>query len=122
MAAGVAKMVKRLTPLFDRVLITKVKPVTSIGDIILPPPVQGSDKSHQEGKVVAIGKGKRGLDGKLLPMSLKIGDTVLVSKYGGNEVKLNDQEYILCKEEDVLGIVETTNNDDLPNLNELKAK
>lgn len=61
-----------------------------------------------EGKVVAVGKGKRSSDGKFIPLSVQVGDTVLLSEYGGNDVKLNGKDYVLIREEDILGIIEET--------------
>lgn len=61
-----------------------------------------------EGRVVAVGKGKRTAEGKFIPVSLNIGDLVMLGEYGGNEVKLNGKDYLLIREEEVLGIVEET--------------
>jgi chaperonin GroES len=59
-----------------------------------------------EGKVVAVGTGKRDDDGKLIPFTVKVGDSVLMPKYGGTEVKIGDKEYQIMREEDILGIID----------------
>lgn len=111
---------KRLVPLFDRVLVEKIKPPQkTAGGIVLPDTVQ--EKSNLA-KVIAVGKGKRTSDGKIIPMTLKAGDTVLLGDYSGTEVKLNGKEYWLCKEDEVLGLVEEgegSENKDIPNLKDL---
>lgn len=61
-----------------------------------------------EGRVIAVGKGKRTAEGKFIPVSLNIGDLVMLGEYGGNEVKLNGKDYLLIREEEILGIVEET--------------
>lgn len=100
------KFFKKLTPLFDRVLVEKNTPMrTTTGGIALPESVTG--KSNQ-GKVVATGKGRRLVDGKYVPMTVQVGDTVLLGEHFGNDVKLNGKEYILIREDDILGIVEET--------------
>eukprot|EP01120_Amphizonella_sp_Union-15-10_P015596 TRINITY_DN805_c0_g1_i1.p1 TRINITY_DN805_c0_g1~~TRINITY_DN805_c0_g1_i1.p1 ORF type:complete len:105 (-),score=30.23 TRINITY_DN805_c0_g1_i1:56-370(-) len=97
-----SRLAQRLTPLFDRVLVTKFVPKKEIGGIILPEKAQ--DKSNT-GKVVAVGKGKRTNDGKYLPISVSVGDTVLLSEYGGSEIKIDNEEYLVVKEDDILGII-----------------
>jgi chaperonin GroES len=73
------------------------------GGIIIP---DSAKEKPTEGTVIAIGTGKRDEDGKLIPFTVKVGDTVLMPKYGGTEVKINDKEYQIMREEDILGIVE----------------
>jgi len=73
------------------------------GGILIP---DTADKEKpQEGKVVAVGDGKVLENGKLQPLSVKAGDRVLFSKYGPNEIKVDDKEYLIAKEEDILGII-----------------
>jgi len=94
----------KIKPLGDRVLVEpkKEKEVTK-GGIIIP---DTAKEKPTEGTVVAVGTGKRDEDGKLIAFVVKVGDTVLMPKYGGTEVKINDKEYQIMREEDILGIVE----------------
>ena len=72
------------------------------GGIIIP---DSAKEKPQEGKVIAIGTGKLDDNGKLIPFNVKAGDRVLMPKYGGTEVKIDDQEYQIIREEDILGII-----------------
>ncbi|GJN10864.1 hypothetical protein PR202_gb21838 [Eleusine coracana subsp. coracana] len=94
-------MAKRLIPSLNRVLVEKlVQPKKTPGGILLPE----TSKQLNSGKVVAVGPGERDKDGKLIPVSLKEGDTVLLPEYGGLEVKLApEKEYLLFREHDILG-------------------
>jgi len=93
-------MFKRLLPLSDRVLIRKAKPVEKIGGIILP---ESAQKKLNQGTVLAVGPGARSKDGSLIPPSVKEGDTVCLSEYGGTEVQLADgEELYLYREDDIL--------------------
>ena len=93
----------KIRPLGDRVLVepTDVKEMTK-GGIIIP---DNAKEKPMEGKVIAVGK-KRDKDGKEIKFDVKVGDKVLLPKYGGTEVKLNDKIYQLVREEDLLGVVE----------------
>jgi len=93
----------KIQPLGDRLIIKAVeaKEIKRSG-IIIP---DTAKEKPQEGEVVAVGKGKLNEDGKLIPMEVKTGDIVLYGKYSGTEIKINDEEYIIMREEDVLGIV-----------------
>jgi chaperonin GroES len=101
----------------------KVGPKTSIGGIVLP---ETKDKNN-EGTVVAVGKGKRTSDGKFIPLSVKVGDVVLLSDFGGSDVKMNGKDLVLIREEDILGVVEETDQPlksasssaDIPNVKDL---
>jgi chaperonin GroES len=73
------------------------------GGIIIP---ETAKEKPQEGEVIAIGKGKTTNDGKLIAMDVKVGDKVLYGKYSGTEVKMEDQEYMIMSQDDILGIVE----------------
>jgi chaperonin GroES len=93
----------KLRPLHDRVLVRRVEEQDDKhGRIIIP---DTAKEKPQEGKVVAVGTGRVTEDGKKLPLALKEGDRILFGKYSGSEVKLDGQEYLIMKEEDVLGIV-----------------
>ncbi|MEI6169285.1 MAG: co-chaperone GroES [bacterium] len=94
----------KIKPLGDRVLVEPKKELeVKKGGIIIP---DSAKEKPTEGTVIAIGTGKRDEDGKLIPFTVKVGDTVLMPKYGGTEVKINDKEYQIMREEDILGIVE----------------
>ncbi|MBE0447724.1 MAG: co-chaperone GroES [Actinobacteria bacterium] len=93
-----------LKPLRDRVVIRPVEPeeVTKSGIVI---PDTARKERPQEGEVVAVGGGKLDEKGKPIPMEVKVGDRVIYSKYGGSEVKVEDQDYLILREEDILAIV-----------------
>jgi chaperonin GroES len=76
------------------------------GGIIIP---DSAKEKPQEGEVVAIGKGKRQDDGKLIALDVKVGDRILFGKYSGNEIKLDGDEYLIMREDEVLGVLESTN-------------
>ena len=94
---------KKLKPLQDRILVKRLEEKeTKRGGIIIP---DTAKEKPQEAEVVAVGPGKVTQDGKLQPMSVKVGDKILFGKYSGNEVKLGDEEYLIMHESDVLGIL-----------------
>ena len=94
----------KLIPLQDRILIRRIDQESKTsGGIVIP---DTAKEKPQEGEVVAVGKGKRLEDGTVQPMDVKKGDRILFSKYGGNEVKIDGVEYLIMREEDVLGIIE----------------
>ncbi|XP_013603290.1 PREDICTED: 10 kDa chaperonin-like [Brassica oleracea var. oleracea] len=93
-------MMKRLVPTFNRILVQRViQPAKTESGILLP---EKASKLNS-GKVIAVGAGSRDKDGKLIPVSVKEGDTVLLPEYGGTQVKLGEKEYHLFRDEDVLG-------------------
>ncbi|MGI6355743.1 MAG: co-chaperone GroES [Lentisphaerae bacterium] len=93
-----------IKPLGDRVLVEAIELQEVIkGGIVIP---DSAKEKPQEAKVVAIGPGKRDDNGKLIPMDVKVGDTVLTSKYGGTEIKIDDKEYKILNASDILAIVE----------------
>ncbi len=90
-------------PLHDRVLIKRIEEdETSSGGIIIPDTVK---EKPMQGKVIAAGPGSRGEDGKIHPLDVKAGDTVLFGKWSGTEVKIDGEELVIMKESDVMGIV-----------------
>jgi chaperonin GroES len=92
-----------LRPLHDRLLVKRVEEGDEKhGSIIIP---DSAKEKPQEGKVIAAGNGKVTDEGKKLPLDVKAGDRILFGKYSGSEVKLNGKEYLIMKEEDVLGIL-----------------
>lgn len=91
-------------PLHDRVLVRRVKEEEkSKGGIIIPDTVK---EKPQEGKIVAVGTGTRGEDGKVTPLDVKAGDRILFGKWSGTEVTIDGEELLIMKESDILGIVE----------------
>ena len=94
----------KLRPLHDRVLIKRLEQQDERhGSIIIP---DTAKEKPQEGKVIAAGTGKVGDDGKKIPLDVKAGDKILFGKYSGSEVKIDDKEYLILREEDVLAILE----------------
>jgi chaperonin GroES len=94
----------KIRPLQDRILIKRVEEEQkTAGGIIIP---DSAKEKPQEGRVVAVGNGKVGDDGKVRPLDVKKGDRILFSKYSGSEVKLDGEEHMIIREEDVLGIIE----------------
>ncbi|MDR2772573.1 MAG: co-chaperone GroES [Elusimicrobiota bacterium] len=93
-----------IKPLGDRVLIKplEVKEV-KVGGIIIP---DTAKEKPQEGEVIAVGKGKVGDDGKVIPLDVKKGDKVLYGKYSGTEIKLNEVAHLIMSQDDILGIIE----------------
>jgi chaperonin GroES len=94
----------KLRPLHDRILVKRLEESEERhGSIIIP---DTAKEKPQEGKVVAVGNGKVTDDGKKLPLDVKAGDRILFGKYSGSEVKIDGQEYLILREEDVLGILD----------------
>ena len=94
----------KLKPLQDRILVQRVEEETTTkGGIIIP---DTAKEKPAEGKVVAVGNGKVGDDGKRIPLEVKKGDRILFGKYSGTEVKIEGDEYLIMREDDVLGIIE----------------
>jgi len=93
-----------IKPLGDRVLVRLVEEDEQVrGGIIIP---DTAKEKPQQGEIIAVGPGKAGEDGKLLPMNVKEGDIVLFGKYGGTEVKLDNEELMIMNQSDIFGIVE----------------
>jgi len=97
-------MAMRVRPLQDRVIVRRVEEQEqkSAGGIIIP---DTAKEKPQEGKVVAVGPGKKE-DGKVLSLDVKAGDRVLFGKYAGTEIKLDGEEHLILREEDILGVIE----------------
>jgi chaperonin GroES len=98
-------MATRIRPLSDRLIVKRLEDQEqkSAGGIIIP---DTAKEKPQEGKVVAVGKGKVNEDGKVIPLDVKAGDRILFGKYSGSEIKIDGEEHLILREEDVLGIVE----------------
>lgn len=94
----------KVKPLGDRVLVEPAKDDEVVkGGIIIP---DTAKEKPQKGKVIAIGTGKRDEDGKLIPFNVKPGDQVLMPKYGGTEIKIDDKDFQIIREDDILGVIE----------------
>ena len=94
----------KIRPLQDRVIVKRIdEEEKTKGGIIIP---DTAKEKPQEGKVIAVGKGKVNEDGKLMPLDVKVGDKILFGKYSGSEVTLDNEEYLILREEDVLCILE----------------
>jgi chaperonin GroES len=93
-----------LRPLQDRILVKRIEEEEKTeGGIIIP---DTAKEKPVEGKVIAVGKGKVSEDGKLRPLDVKKGDRILFGKYAGTEVKIEGQEHLIMREDDVLGVIE----------------
>jgi chaperonin GroES len=94
----------KVRPLNDRLLVRRLEEgEQKVGGIIIP---DTAKEKPQQGKVIAVGKGRIEKDGKVTPLDVKAGDTVLFGKYAGQEIKLDGQEYLIIREEEVLGVIE----------------
>jgi chaperonin GroES len=94
----------KIRPLGDRILVKREEPSETVrGGIIIP---DSAKEKPQEGKVVAVGKGRVDESGKIIPMEVKKGDRILMGKYSGTEVKLDGDEHIILREDDVLAVIE----------------
>jgi chaperonin GroES len=94
-----------LRPLHDKIIVKRIDaPQTTKGGIVIP---DTAKEKPQEGEVIAVGKGRILEDGKVIPLEVKKGDRILFGKYGGNEVKIDGEEYIILDENDVLAVIES---------------
>jgi chaperonin GroES len=94
----------KIRPLQDRVIVKRLEEEEKTkGGIIIP---DTAKEKPQEGKVIAVGKGKMTDEGKLIPLDVKAGDRILFGKYSGTEVKIEGEEHLIMREEDILGIIE----------------
>ena len=95
----------KIKPLSNHILIEPIKEEEKTKTGILLPETAEKERPEQ-GKVIAVGPGRKNSAGKIIPMDVKEGDKVLFTKYGPNEVKVDDKEYLIAKEEDILAIIE----------------
>ena len=95
----------KIRPLQDRVLVKRIDETEerTRGGIIIP---DTAKEKPQQGKVMAVGKGRVNDDGKVMPLDVKVGDTILFGKYSGSEIKIDGDEHLIMREEDILGVVE----------------
>jgi len=94
-----------IRPLYDRILVKRIEndAEKTAGGLFIP---DSAKEKPQEGEVVAVGKGKRLEDGKIVPLDVKAGDRILFGKYSGSEIKLDGNEYMIMREDEVLGILD----------------
>ncbi|TLM64972.1 MAG: co-chaperone GroES [Deltaproteobacteria bacterium] len=93
-----------IRPLHDRIIVERLEEETkTAGGLIIP---DTAKEKPQQGKVIAVGKGKKTEDGKVLPLDVKVGDKILFGKYAGTEIKIEGKEYLMMREDDVLGVIE----------------
>jgi len=95
----------KIKPLADHILIEPIKEEEKTKTGILLPQTAEKERPEQ-GKVIAVGPGKKTASGKIIPLDVKVGDRVLFTKYGPTEIKVDDKEYLIAKEEDILAILE----------------
>ena len=93
-----------IRPLYDRIVVRRLEEKETMqGGLYIP---DSAKEKPQEGEVVAVGQGKRLEDGKLAALDVKVGDRILFGKYSGSDIKLNGEEYLIMREDEVLGIME----------------
>ncbi len=94
----------KIRPLYDRIVVKRIEQQEQMqGGLYIP---DSAKEKPQEGEVVAVGKGKRLEDGKVVPLDVQVGDRILFGKYSGSEIKLDNDEYLMMREDEVLGILE----------------
>jgi chaperonin GroES len=102
-AMATTSVTTTFTPLHDRILVRRLEEGETVrGGIIIP---DTAKEKPQEGEVIAVGKGKSNDEGKVFPLDVKAGDRVLFGKYSGTEIKIDGEEFLIMREEEVLGIV-----------------
>jgi chaperonin GroES len=96
----------KIRPLYDRIVVKRVESEAekTHGGLYIP---DSAKEKPQEGEVVAVGKGKRLEDGKVVPLDVQAGDRILFGKYSGSEIKLDGEEYLIMREDEVLGILDS---------------
>ncbi len=96
----------KIRPLYDRIVVKRIEEQETVkGGIIIP---DTAKEKPQEGEVVAVGKGKRLEDGKMVPLDVQVGDRILFGKYSGSDIELGGDEYLIMREDEVLGIIGKT--------------
>src|SRR5262245_18010688 len=96
----------KIRPLYDRIVVKRLDESAekTASGLFIP---DSAKEKPQEGEVIAVGKGKRADDGKLIELDVKVGDRILFGKYSGSEIKVDGEEYMIMREDEVLGILET---------------
>ena len=93
-----------IRPLHDRIVVKRIEEKeTKVGGLFIP---DSAKEKPQEGEVVAVGKGKRGDDGKLIALDVQKGDRILFGKYSGSDIRIDGEEYLIMREDEVLGVLE----------------
>jgi chaperonin GroES len=94
----------KIRPLYDRIVVKRIEQEEQkVGGLYIP---DSAKEKPQEGEVVAVGKGKRLEDGKVVPLDVQVGDRILFGKYSGSDIKLDNDEFLIMREEEVLGILD----------------
>jgi chaperonin GroES len=94
----------KIRPLYDRIVVKRIEEQEQkIGGLFIP---DSAKEKPQEGEVVAVGKGKRLEDGKVIPLDVQVGDRILFGKYSGSDIKLEQEELLIMREDEVLGILD----------------
>jgi chaperonin GroES len=94
-----------IRPLYDRIVVKRLEDKENkVGGLFIP---DSAKEKPQEASVVAVGRGKRLEDGTVVPLDVKVGDTILFGKYSGSDIKIDGQEYMIMREDEVLGIVDS---------------
>ena len=105
MPTATASVATTFTPLHDRILVRRIDEGETVrGGIIIP---DSAKEKPQEGEVISVGKGKSNDEGKVFPLDVKSGDRVLFGKYSGTEIKIDGEEFLIMREEEVLGILKS---------------
>jgi chaperonin GroES len=103
MPTATASAATTFTPLHDRILVRRIEEGETLrGGIIIP---DTAKEKPQEGEVIAVGKGKSNDEGKVFPLDVKAGDKILFGKWGGTEIKIDGEDFLIMKEDEVLGIL-----------------
>jgi chaperonin GroES len=96
----------KIRPLYDRIVVKRIEQGEEVqGGLYIP---DSAKEKPQEGEVVAVGKGKRLEDGRVVPLDVQVGNRILFGKYSGSDIKLGGDEYLIMREDEVLGIIEQT--------------
>ncbi len=94
----------KIRPLHDRVIVKRMEPeLRTVGGIYIP---DAAGEKPDQGEVLAVGPGKRDPEGKLIPMDVKVGERVLFGKYSGSSVKVDGEDYLVMREDDIMGVLE----------------
>jgi chaperonin GroES len=95
----------KIRPLYDRIVVKRIEETAdkTAGGLFIP---DSAKEKPQEGEVIAVGQGKRADDGKLIPLDVKAGDRILFGKYSGSDIKLDGEEYMIMREDEVLGVLD----------------
>jgi chaperonin GroES len=102
-ATATATATQTFTPLHDRILVRRIEEGETVrGGIIIP---DSAKEKPQEGEVISVGKGKSNDEGKVFPLDVKKGDRILFGKYSGTEIRIDNEEFLIMREEEVLGIL-----------------